>query len=421
MKSRTWLRYALGAAMASCLGAGGLIAGCGGDDTTNNPTTDGGSDGDNTDGNTTADTGPGDTGTTDGTTEAGPPNAKLIVVHASPNVPAVRVCFGVGPGNGTVTNAFAALPDTAPASLPYPGIFPGTGGVFPDVGLDLSPLALTPYAILASVIAGDTKAGSDGGKERTCDKLIGTDGKGKAGAGGGALTLGTDYVQLPNLPAGTFAKGKTLLIAITGCLPGAANGGSTDKCGSDWTVANGNVGVKILSLDKAAAPGATGMGIQVAHLSSPLENTAVFSAGAGIYPYITLPAPADGGTDSGDGGDGGDAAPPAPPKVWLGGPDKYGSLSPAAAQIVTGVDPTTAKFGFSVTDKGAPAGALPLTQIQLLTIGSPTPADYFKNGGVYTFVVVGDPAEPSTTDAGTPNLKTLHFLGFPNDPAVPSL
>jgi hypothetical protein len=422
MHKRALIRLSLGALVIGAGGSACFIAGCGDDTTdTTTPAVDGGltdqasppvDSGTPTDGNTTTDTG----------TDAGPPHAKVILVHASPGLGALRICFKLGkPGlAGTIVPPIPALPDVAKEGQPYPGIFPGTGGPFPDL-LDLSPFEITPVVIKASSISADVRV--DGGTERTCQDLLASD----AGIASGDITT------FPTLPAGTFAPNSTLLLALTGCAAGETGGVSPftytaqQKCGAAYTSANSNFAIQKFTLDTAPA-GATQLGGQFINLAQGIENeippfaancgTNAACQANGLWPVVMKNDPS------------GDAA--APPIVvpLTGGPAKFPELKPATAKGVDSVVPADTQFAFfgSNTAVGGDGGlgprlsGAPLPFIQLFTTGSTSTTDggaqgdYYKNGHNYTFILLGDPTAGAF---GPTNGYGTHFLGFDNDPVLP--
>ncbi|MDB4995804.1 MAG: hypothetical protein JWM74_3236 [Myxococcaceae bacterium] len=394
------------------------MAGCGDDDATPVTATDSGPGADQvsppTDSGGGTDTG---TKTDSGPPDAGPPHAKIILVHAAPGLPALRVCFKLGKladGSDGVIAPVAALPDQAKPGQPFPGVFPGTGGAFPDL-LDLSVYALTPIVINAAKISTDVR--TDGGTQRSCQDILAPD----AGVVGTA-----DAVQFATLPVGTFTPNTTLLLALTGCAAGEA-GGTTpfpytaqQKCGAAYTAANSNFAIQKFTLDKTPA-GATQLGGQFINLSQGIENEAAPFAGAcglntgctanGVYPVIVKNDPA------------GDAA-AAVATPLTAAPVKFPLMAPATAKGVTGVLPATASFAIagSTTALGSDGGVGPSVGgasfpiVQTFTTGSATPADYFKDGRNYTFVLLGD---PTAGPASATNGYGVHFLGFDNDPVLP--
>lgn len=391
--TKAWFRTLACAMSVTALGAG-LVVGCGDDDEEVTPGLDAGRDG-------TADV---NTPTPDSSTpdsampEAGPPDlAKLIVLHASPEAPAFRLCYGLKVGiQEIVPNTLAAPDTTANAALPYPGIFPGTGGTSASP-IDLEPQTLVPYVVDAEKIKNDvaTTADAGAGTARGCDELLGRK------DGGVALVEGTDYFKLPEIPKGTFAKGTTVVLALTGCPKGITEATRQAKCGSDYTEATGNLKITHPYLDRKAP--ATGMGAQAVHVSQPVEAMLGTLSPNGVVPYFQQP----------------DAGP-----VPLTGPIKFGQVGPAAPGSITGATQQTVfGIGLPLADGGvqklAPTPAeVPLGLIQASTTGSTMPADYFKDGKSYGFIIVGDLAVPyrPATDGGLPNGKGFHFLAYPSDP-----
>jgi hypothetical protein len=367
MHDRQWLRVGLTLVLVGA-GFGGLTtAGCSGDD--NGPAATGGKDAspDNTSsqdsGGGMPDTGGG--GDAVGEAAAPPGHAHVYVVHASEAAPALRFCFGFATqgdgGTVTVLSTFTALPDTLQtAQQPYPGMFPGTGGLLDDHGFDLSKLNVAAYAIDATKLTGDI--GGDGSTERHCDALVGSDGLGTGGAGGGQLTLGTDYWALGIIPAQTLMPGSSWVFAITGCQAGVMDATEQAFCGPAYDPAKGNLGFVPFTLDSSTVPTAGTMGAQFAHASyqwdlvkGQLDAGSLITAAAFYEP---APAP-DAGPPGDDGG--GDAATEA------GGDDSGGSGDSAAeaggdsggaADSASGDDATTADAGDdgSVTDAGDDGG-----------------------------------------------------------------
>ena len=321
--------------------------------------------------------------------------AKVVLVHASPDVPAVRVCLAVGSkadGSDAVIVPLPPLPDQAAAGQPYPGVFPGTGGVFPDLGVDLSAKVVVPYLVLASAVKDDAR--SDAGPAKlSCAELL--------SSGPNALPSPA-YLKLPLLPAGTLASNTTLLLAATGCLPNDPQGAALCGAGYDSTV--GNVALRRFTLDNKPTATAGQLGAQVLHLSSATEGKLAGPVSASLIGPVDAAA--------------GDAfVEPITTNAH------YGDLAPKAALAVGLGDVIQTAFFASVQnpDSGAPLAnvVVPLPLVYQLTTGQAAGADqYFKGGANYAFVIVGDPTESALTDAGAFNAKSLHFLGFPSDPPV---
>lgn len=327
-------------------------------------------------------------------------NAKVIAVHASPDLPAFRVCFAIGAkgdGSDALMAPLPPLPDrrSSPAQ-PYPGIFPGTGGVMPDLLTDLSTKAITPYLVFASAVK--TIERVDGGTITGCDKLIGGD--------AGTLALGTDYVKLGTIPPGTLAKNSTLVLTGTGCLPIADDPtANSQRCGADYNGGTGNLALRIFVLDRTVGdPGK--VGVRVIHASQPLDGVANAAGAVGVVASLT--SVFDGGSNT----------------ATLVGPGeglKFGEQKPSKS--VQTPFPAAADGTLTVAAASSDGGTLasasfPLTTIHQLSTGASTGADtYFANGQNVVFVVVGDPAVTLVTDAGV-NGYGLHVLGFPTNPKV---
>lgn len=350
-----------------------------------------------------------DTGTDVSTPDAAPlENAKVIVVHASPDVPAVRVCFGIGTkadGSDAILSPLPPLPDVRSSSgQPYPGVFPGFGAQMPDVKVDLSPVAVTPFVVFASAVKDVERIDggtADGGALAGCSKLIGGD--------AASLVAGVDYLKLPTIPQGTLAKGTTLLLAMTGCLPIATDPNATAaKCGSDYNGGTGNVAAKLFVLDRKLGDPAK-LGTRVIHASQPLDGVNTAAGSIGLVASLTTVF---------DGGSGSQTI------VAAGDGFKFGEQKPTASLGVTfpvaAADGTFSIAGALADGGTVSAASFPLTNVHALSTGASTGADaYFGKGHNVAFVVVGDPSQSLVTDAGT-NGTALHVLAFPTDPpAIP--
>jgi hypothetical protein len=444
MRKGTWIRFGLVSAVA--LGGAGvsLGVGCGGDDT--GVATDAGHDTHVTP--IDAPTTPTDSPTTprDAARDAPVPlpDAKIIVVHASPDLPPVRFCFatqasGVAP--------YHALPDTTSSPLqPFPGLFPGTGGALPDVGVSLAQSQITGYLILAQNIAGQTHAGApDGGAEATCVDLIGADGS------GGLIHPGTDYFPLAPIPAGTFLDGTTELIAVAGCLPSAVDpNAGTARCGTSYNGTTGNLATQVYKLDTTTAQTSTSFGTQVIHAASAWDG--VFTAVAGgpvfqAFDYASVTGVDDAGQPI--------ITPGPSPILPLNYPQAAtGTMNPtpnpaqASDPLVftnqantTDLVTVTTFTATSDPDAGFDGGpapfntfALPVFAVGDLSVGPgpdgglPQAADggnYFQTGENYTWVLLGDPTAcqldgTNCGDAGAGGYIGfgLHIVAFPNNIGV---
>ena len=313
---------------------------------------------------------------TDAPADAAVSHAKIIAVHASPDLEAFRFCFGVGVQND---GSDAAVLPIEP--LPKTPLAPGAGAVLSDLG-DLSKSAVTPYVVLASKI----------GQGQTCDAIV-------PGA------AGTDYFALATIKYGQLASATTHLLAVTGCLPHALDAlADTTTCGANYDATNGNLVGDVLLLDRVVA-NTQRFGAQIAHVASPAAG--VWS---GLYGATTVSAALraiDGGADE-----------PIADSVALG------ALAPpnAASLAMPSVDSTSLVVAANNPDGGAPPAesSIPLPLVYEATTGQATGEKaYFAPGVNYTFVFVGDPRVSATSDGGVFDGHSLHALAFPNDPAVP--
>lgn len=312
-------------------------------------------------------------------TEAGAARGKVLVVHASPNFPTVRWCFAVGTksdGSDAVPLDATPLPDTG---QPFAGLVRGGGFVLPDIG-DLSGVVV-PYAIAADKITTIVRP-------TTCAAVLSPD---------AGLVPGGDYERLGAIPAATFAPGKTVLLALSGCLPLPFDPtASAARCGNDFNPLSGNLVARTFEVDRSAVNGQ--LGAQLAHLSSPLSGELSMEGVA-----VSLTNAPDAGTVF---------VTPVAPSV------KYGELAPNPAAHALLPSPTQSAISLGVLNPDG--GATPLgvyvfsfPDVLKATTGDTSGADqYFKNGAGYTFVLTGDP------DAGEAG-SSLQVIALPSDPVVP--
>ena len=386
--NKTWLRLALAGLAVTSVG-GALAIGCTGDDTTPAVLPDAGND------QNVPDTGNDVTPQPDAGDGAVPTHARILITHAAPGLPAVRFCFATGKladGSDATLAPLAPQPDyVTNAKYPYAGVFPGTGFPQPDLGLDLSNKALTPYLILASKITTDIKGADGGSAPLGCDTLLETD----------AGLTAADFVKLPTIPAGTLANDTTVLLAVTGCLGG--NAGGAARCGSTYDATNGNVAIKGFVLDRKVAAAGT-MGVQVAHLSSATQGLAQGGTTVGVNTALFDTVA--------------DAA------VSLTTAQVYSELKPTTAAANALPNPNGTVFILTINnplDASAPTTVpVPLANIVQLSTGieDAGASPYFHNGANYAFIILGDPSVPKyLDDAGTIfNTSYLHPIAIPTLP-----
>ena len=398
MRNKGWLRYSLASLTLMGAGLGAFLVACGDDDNVT-PGRDSG-----VDTGTGEDSGAQDAGQDQQSpVDSGSP-ARLQLVNAATNFGgtnasgALRVCYGLG-DQGTIA-PLPPLPDRKSSDAqPFPGVYIGTGGPVQGTGVDLSATAITPYIMNAQKLAERGVVRPDaGGVGPDCAALI----NGEVDAGG-AFVEGVDYWKLPTIPAGTLLKEKSYILILTGCSADTTvPAQQIAKCGPDFTDAgaNGNLRVTVHEVDRATAIDADKIGTQFIHASAP--GAAAFAVGSiPVIPgYIKDKNDPDTfkGITAGDGGAGGSAA------VTLG------QKTPLVQ--VQGVDVATDSF---IANPSAANTAFTLQQIQQMSYGANVPANgAYANGKAFTFIAVGDPAEPATVN-GQFNTKVFHFIALPND------
>jgi hypothetical protein len=390
----------------SCLANGsgyGACTGCpgAGDGST---VADSGPDGGHADGSTSGDSGP----------DGGPGHASVFLVNASPDFGPMRFCFaGSTDGVNFTVMSLPALPDTVIISQGTPvapGLYQGNGGALPDLG-DLSKVILRSYAIKSASIA--AQAADAGGAEEACGALVGAS---------SSLTAGTDYFQLADLPAGSFALGTTEAVAVVGCLPASQDQTSimtsTARCGSDYDATNGNIEAKVFTLDTTTPQTATTFGAQTLHASSALDGLLAMIAGTPVVEdSLLVNTAADGG--------------PAGVGTIANG-QVYGTLAPDSAAPQAGSVLALPGIAYGVMTIGGTGGAdggpsvvnqlaLPLSFIATLT---GTDAGWTP-GDNYTFVLLGDPEAQQLFTGGMANPAYngfgIHVIAFPNRVGPPKI
>ncbi len=410
MRKNHWLRYGLGALVATGAAMSGLLIACGDDDSGTAPRPDSGTTGD------TGTTPPSDSGTPDAR-PPGPPPAKIQIVNAATDLGPdadlagnniVRICFASA---GVVVTA-PPLPNEGSGAIP-PGIPIGIGGSVPSFGLPLDQIAITPYVMNGKTLA--AKGNVKGGQEVTCDKLVGS------GAPAGALTENVDYWKLTDIPAGTLKSNGSFALVLSGCAANTAV--APEKCGAGFTAGAagvGNLKVTVYELDNMTTVPGTSIGVQFVHAaaaSDPFLATALGGNRLPIQPGIA---------ESPDGG----AA------------TEYRNIGDGGAVAVGQATPFTQMQGVTLASELAPnpgayavpafrATALKLAQVQALSYPTGVIPDggEYRNGAGFVFFAVGDlTAAPYVDATGAPadaggtnrfNTRTFHYLGFPTNPNIP--
>jgi hypothetical protein len=321
----------------------------------------------------------------------------ISFVHAAPDVPAIRLCFGVTP-----TQAVAGtIPKPAVASgLPF-----GAGGALPIAAQNVALLTsvnLYVWAIPATAIA---SAPPDDGGPIDCNTAIQLPGS----------------MLFAEIPKGTVQYGHSYLVAMDGCQNPSVDGGAA-ICGpvatDGGTVAFssgsvlGNLRLEVIPVDEATVVPANAIGAQFVHLSPSLQALLP----SGVVPALTAPGDAGGSDDAGD------ASPPAAydyaditsaPVTYNGvyaGPPGSTLAYPSQAFTETTeatADLATAGIGLLTSSLTVPAPSL--ASISLGTVatatlglldGGPQPASaLFSPGRSYTFVAIGDVGQTPATSA----------------------
>jgi hypothetical protein len=343
----------------------------------------------------------------DGAADAGNPPL-FALVHAAPDVPGVRFCFGVSPAGALA--GVIAKPATA-GGLPF-----GAGGALTVAASQAAVLAGTNLYIWA-IPASSINSASDAGPQSTDCAA--------ASSLPGAMLFSM-------IPAGTFQYNHSYIVAMVGCQDPDVDGGQA-LCGSAATDGGtvafpsgpplGNLRLEIVAVDNTTPVPQDAIGAQFLHLSPSLQALIP----GGVIPGITSPGDASAAPDEGDASpapDASDAAPEAvvfdyadlttTPVTYNGvysGPP--GSTVAAPSQAFTGTtaaaaDLATAGIGLRTAGLVVPAPAL--ASISLATVaaatlgpgadgGLPTASDLFTTGQSYTFIAVGNVGQAPGTSA----------------------
>ncbi|MGO8995022.1 MAG: hypothetical protein ACLQVI_17035 [Polyangiaceae bacterium] len=416
MRNRRWVRWGIGSAALAVAGAGAWGTGCSsstpnltgpgdsgaGADTAAPPVIDSGTPIPGVDSGSPND----DAGVDSGSVaDAGAP-PMIALVHAAPDFPPARFCFGLSPAGALAGTEAKPL---LPSGLPF-----GAGGALPiaaaNVGL-LTSVDLYVWAIPASSINSANDAGQD---PAACTVAVTWPGS----------------VLFAMIPKGTIQYNHSYIVVMDGCANPGVDGGAT-ICGSaatnGGTIAYSDAGttpsgtplgslrLEIIGVDNTTVVPADAIGAQFLQLSPSLQALLP----AGVIPGITSPEDA-GADDAGD-----DAAPPPPvydyanitttPVMYNGayaGPP--GSTVAVPAQTFTGTTVaaaslSTAGIGIRTSTLAVPAPSLasiPFAKVATATLGltdagTPQSASaLFATGQSYTFIAVGNvgqtPADSST-------------------------
>jgi hypothetical protein len=333
----------------------------------------------------------------------GGPFAKLTLVNATtdlgPNATigasaAFRLCFKQGTTMQNLGVApYPPLPDKRPSGQVDPaGIYHGAGGTLPSFGLDIEGRIIVPIVMNAKTLfaKGIVNPGN-GAPGTTCDELVGDTANPANG-----MVLNVDYWELPAIPAGTFKKQMSYVIALVGCT-GDATIANTNKCGAGFVPGGapgvGNLAIKIFDATRTPVS-ASAIGVQF--LQASAQSSEVLGPQAFKPGFVTSPASSAGFKL---------AVPAAGVTTW--------TISPV--QAVTGVTDGS-YFALAQSNPAAPAqpllpGSLPAIQARS-GLGGAAPPTVYTAGKNFVFIAVGDPGLASSDP------KSFHFLAFPADPVI---
>lgn len=318
--------------------------------------------------------------------EDGPPT--LLVAHASPSLPDVRLCFARQDrpdGPKTLLDA-PAFPHASASPMPqanYPGVPVGGALAMPEVlTFDAAPY-LVPYAIDASAVLNDVDTNPN---ERRCPQMICT----RTGCLGAA-----QYVELPAIDTRELGEANTLL-ALVGCRDGETD---PARCGGDGK--GGAAPLRLVPL-RLPAPTATAgsLTVHLAQLAPGLAVTDVHARAGGDavgqvsreIQYLEI------ATDS-------PLTIPLPQSISGYGTTTLGVTYRTSAELDGGAE----------TDFGST-----LELVQRLSSPLDLPDEYFERPSAFVLLLVGDPA-PSVPqlhaeDGGLNRDFTgrgLHFVALP--------
>jgi hypothetical protein len=351
----------------------------------------------------TPDSGPQDVPDTSAKPDTGPKPvlAKIQVVHAAPVAGPVRICFATVAGDGdpnltTDVGGLPPLPNTPNGTKPA-GLPPGAGGPLPSTGTDLSGVTMKPVLFLVgSLVKVNAAQRPSPQPEFSCPELLNP----ALPSAAKGLVKDTDYFVLPNLPKGTFANGKTIVVVAAGCPAGVVDPAVVANCGAGYTAATSNLRAITMQLDNT--PAAAGkVKAQFLHASAGADafvDAATKGVSKAVRPWLTT------GTE----------------KTYFGPAGvtfKDNSGAPSAA-VELAVDPAKTTIGIDVAGSEYAAGTLPISLVAAVTVGGAPPADFYAPTKGYTFIAVGDPTKKLLADNSNV-LDVLHYLALPNDPIIP--
>lgn len=306
----------------------------------------------------------------------------VVVVHASANLPAFRLCFGGGGDPGE-------LPP-----LPDRDLMPESNVVGVEVGSAVRLKELADYGLKGGerVYAIPEQLIRPGtGSDLPCKNRICPSGGTCLGLAAPGMQNG--YYDLGTLPPESVAMGVRLLV-IHGCAPGMADAGIAG-CGADYKPATGNMQLAIVPLTPSV-PTNGDLPIQVNQLSDSLKGT----LGVAYGPLDGTPQNFVLGADFG-----------ATFPVGNGGPIGF-PLNRKASYLTQG-------FAVTVTGKTFKKS---LAEIQVLSAPQATPEEFYSVETNFAFLLLGNPGLSDTTgkallESTDPGLL-LHLLAVQVRPKI---
>jgi hypothetical protein len=310
-------------------------------------------------------------------------HARLVAVHASADLPDVRLCFQVNGQYSSDPRLDHPLPDDTNPPMPksnYPGLQAGGAFRVPDLG------ALAGKSVTVTVIDAN-RISSGQWATAKCEELV-------CNSGGYCLSATKgDYFTMPELPSTTLAANQTYLLVLDGC---AGTGGTQAQCGSDYAGTNNLKALAIETADGFTDVGGSAFPVQVAQLSHALDGLQVSAKADATQLALQL---------------------------------AFGQVAPALPASVA-FPPTVDGWGqktFDVQVTGGEAGATgPLVDsyasVQYATDPTQLPDQYFTTRANFVLAIVGDPSsaaqQPTLADGGANSAYDghgLHLIVFPTN------
>lgn len=292
----------------------------------------------------------------------------IVIVHASPNLGAFRLCFS---GGGDL------LP------MPDRELMPQSNVVGVEVGGAVRIPALASLKINTAptrVTAILERSLRSKPANAPCSALVCPVGV----TGGDCLTSG-EYFELGAAPSGLVQAGVHLLV-VSGCVPGSGDGAA---CGTGFSQSTGNVKLSDIPIQPSFT-GRQGLDVQLAQLSPAVERGGNVTVKFGALPTPNADLPVN---------------------------EAFGEVgSPAFFELDRGASAVYSQQGFLV-DTGAVKVAQSLASIQALSQPDQLPTDFYAVPSSFVLLLLGEPAQTNPTggpgDAGVDPGRALHLLAVP--------